>query len=172
MHNHILRTPKKKKTTHSTQTINSIIPWKITHIQKKKKKPRISVKFQDHRKVSVYEYREREREREMYIHGQSVWGERHRPWRTRGGTRLSHFSQSPFSAASGSCCCFCRGVPPTTLQDVSVWERERKEELEILEIRVLMFQWGLRYYLFVPQLKPYIPFMPSLLFLFKPKINK
>ena len=64
MHNHILRTPKKKKTTHSTQTINSIIPWKITHIQKKKKKPHISVKFQDHRKVSVYEYRERERERE------------------------------------------------------------------------------------------------------------
>ena len=28
---------QKKKTTHSTQTINSIIPWKITHIQKKKK---------------------------------------------------------------------------------------------------------------------------------------
>ena len=73
MHNHILRTPKKKKPPIQHKPLTALFLEKLHTFKKKKKKPRISVKFQDHRKVSVYEYiyRERERERDVY-----TWPER------------------------------------------------------------------------------------------------
>ena len=72
MHNHILRTPKKNKPPIQLKPLTALFLEKL-HTFKKKKKPHISVKFQDHRKVSVYEYRERERERERDVY---TWPER------------------------------------------------------------------------------------------------
>ena len=61
---------KKKKPPIQLKPLTALFLEKLHTFKKKKKKPHISVKFQDHRKVSVYEYIYRERE--MYIHGQSV----------------------------------------------------------------------------------------------------
>ena len=53
MHNHILRTPKKKKPPIQLKPLTALFLEKL-HTFKKKKKPHISVNFQDHRKLIVY----------------------------------------------------------------------------------------------------------------------
>ena len=70
---------------------------------------------------------------------QSVWGDQHRPWRSREGTHLWPFSPSP-SSSSDCCCCCCGGKMCVA--------RVRKYFYYILYVFIWWDQQGLNIYVF------------------------